>query len=97
VVKEPTRYVEFVGDEEATMTDRLKGLIVTFDCDVREDDAQAVIAAIKQLRGVIDVTGSVADFGDHMNRERIRQELRQKLWDALKDETPVHHLGLGRG
>jgi hypothetical protein len=65
------------------MTDRLKGVVVTFDRDIREDDAQEIINAIKMIRGVLAVDQSVADYDDHMNRARIEREYKQKVWDAI--------------
>ncbi len=67
------------------MTDRLKGLVVTFDKDIREDDAQEIFNAIKMIRGVLDVSSSVATYDDHMNRTRIDREYKQKIWDAFFD------------
>jgi hypothetical protein len=71
------------------MTDRLKGVWVAFDRDIRTDDAEPLIEAIKQLRGVLSVTANVSDADDWMARERIRQELREQLWEVLrpKDKT----------
>ena len=70
------------------MTDRLKGVVVTFDHDIRDDDAEGILQAIKCLRGVIDVTPSVRTTDDHMNRERIRRELGEKLLAVLHQEKP---------
>lgn len=67
------------------MTDRFAGVYVTFDHDIRKDDAQGLINAIGQLRGVIDVAPHVADFDMHIAQERVRLELRVKLLDVLKD------------
>ncbi len=65
------------------MTDRIKGCWVAFESDIREDDVQPLIEAIKRLRGVLAVEESVADSDDWMNRERIRRELGEKLWAVL--------------
>lgn len=65
------------------MSDRIKGVIVTFDEDLHGDEAEAVIAAIKQLRHVAAVTPSIMNVDDIMNRRRVLIELRMKLWDAL--------------
>jgi hypothetical protein len=65
------------------MTDRLKGLLVTFEKDIRDDDAQARIDAIKQIKGVISVKPLVADYVDYMARERVEREMQQKLWDTF--------------
>jgi len=66
------------------MTDRVKGFVVTLSEDMREDDAQAIADAIRMVRGVLDVSPSIVDHEDHMNRERIRRELQEKLWDILR-------------
>lgn len=66
------------------MTDRLKGVTVVFDRDIREDDAQSIIDAIRMLRHVADVIPSVNVMGDEMARIRVRNEIREKLWEALK-------------
>jgi hypothetical protein len=68
------------------MTDRLKGAWVAFDADIREDDAEALIEAIKQLRHVQAVEPSVSDPEDWMARERVRRELGEKLWAVLEDD-----------
>lgn len=46
------------------MTDRHSGYVVVLDKDVREDDAQPIIAAIKQIRGVADVVPNVTNTGE---------------------------------
>lgn len=35
------------------MTDRLKGFIVTLTTDIREDDAESIVQAIKMIKGVL--------------------------------------------
>lgn len=68
------------------MTDRLKGLTVTFEDDIRADDAEQIIEAIQMIKGVLDVTPTVRTGEDHMNRERIRHEMRERLYDALNED-----------
>ncbi len=70
------------------MTDRLKGVWVAFDTDIREDDAESLIEAIKHLRHVQAVTDSVANPDDWMARERVRRELGEKLWEVLHIRKP---------
>jgi hypothetical protein len=65
------------------MTDQLKGCVVSFDRDIREDDAGLVLRAIEMLKGVQGVTPSLATPNDWMNRERVRRELGEKLWSIL--------------
>lgn len=66
------------------MTDRLKGCLVVFDRDLRDDDAQPTIDAIRQLRGVSDVTTSLATPEDALNRLRMRRELINQIYELLK-------------
>jgi len=66
------------------MTDRLKGLTVTLEDSINEDSAIRIIEAISMVKGVLVVTPSVDNFGDIMNRSRIKHELRQKLFRALE-------------
>lgn len=65
------------------MTDRFKGVWVTFDQDIRTDDAESLINAIKHLRGVLAVEPNITDVADYMARERVRQEFSEKLWEVL--------------
>ncbi len=44
------------------MTDRYAGFVVVLDEDVREDDAQATINAIRQIKGVLGVEPVGADI-----------------------------------
>ena len=60
------------------MSTRLKGVLVTFEEDVREDDAAATLAAIRQIRGVLSVDPVPADIDDHMARARVRHEMWRK-------------------
>lgn len=68
------------------MSDRIKGLTVTLRPDMRDDDAEHVINAIRLLSGVIDVRPHVADTDHHFRvmhaKEELRQKLRQILWDV---------------
>lgn len=66
------------------MTDILKGCWVAFEEDIREDDAENLLNVISSIKGVLDVTGSVSDSNDWMNRVRIKDELRKKLHEVLK-------------
>lgn len=65
------------------MTDRLKGVVVTFEKDIREDDAQEIISAIRLLRNVLTVKGVTTDFEDGMIRDRVRMEYYEKIRDVL--------------
>ncbi len=67
------------------MTDRVKGLMVALKKDVRIDDVEELMKAIRQFRGVVAVKPSIANHEDWINRMQIQTELRGKLYDALED------------
>jgi hypothetical protein len=69
------------------MTTRLKGLTVAFAADIREDDAEAVIKAIRMIRGVLDVAPIEHTPNDWIERQRVRDELSTKLWDVLHPKS----------
>ena len=66
------------------MTDRLKGCIVAFEKDIREDDARPLLAAIRQLKGVASVSISIAHPDDYINRNTVRYELQRRLLQVLE-------------
>ena len=65
------------------MTDRIHTLTVVLEKDMREDDAEFLINAIQQLRGVLCVNGHVSTAQSYMAEERAMHALRKKLWAAL--------------
>ena len=65
------------------MTDRFNTLTVVLEQPMRDDDAEHLIAAIKQIRGVLDVAGNVADPGEYMAVARARDDLGRKLLDII--------------
>lgn len=71
------------------MTERLNGVWVAFERDIREDDAQAIIDAIGCIRGVLKVEANVTNANNWIAQTRVRQELGEKLWEILypKDKT----------
>jgi inosine-uridine nucleoside N-ribohydrolase len=69
------------------MTNRINAITVVLDTDMREDDAEALLAAIRQLRGVLSASGNIADPHTHVAQERMRHELGQKLLAIVYPET----------
>ena len=65
------------------MTDRLKGLLIALAEDIREDDAQPIIDAIKMIKGVLNVTPIVKSSDDWLARERVREEFREGILKLL--------------
>lgn len=69
------------------MTDRIKGLTVTLDRDYRDDDVEAIVDAIKMIKGVIDVELHVTEIEDHMARARVRYDVQDAILGVLKQIT----------
>jgi hypothetical protein len=65
------------------MTDRIHSLTVVLSHDIREDDIQPLITAIRLLKPVLSVVTHVTDDDSYMAEERARQELREKMFDIL--------------
>jgi hypothetical protein len=65
------------------MTDRYTYLTVALDREIRDDDAQPLIDAIKMLKGVMAVEPHIADINMWVAEERARQHLREQLLAIL--------------
>lgn len=65
------------------MTDRYNTLTVAIENDIREDDAEAILSAIRQIRGVLSVKGNVADTTAYLAEERARSELGKRLIEIV--------------
>jgi hypothetical protein len=71
------------------MTDRLKGFVVTLEDDIREDDAQPLIEAIKHLRGVLDVESvPIRGIDDLIVERRVQHDFGQKLFKVIYPDHP---------
>jgi len=68
------------------MTDRVKGFTVTLAEDVRIDDIEATMDAIRMIKGVVDVQPCVTDSNDHINRMQILSRVRTKFIKFLNEE-----------
>ncbi len=61
------------------MTDKFHSLTVVLEEDIREDDALAIINAIKMTKGVLTVTPHVADVNSTMAHARIKADYHRKI------------------
>jgi len=66
------------------MSDRVKGCWVAFESDLHEDAARHLMDAIRQLRGVSAVAASVADSGDWLARQHVKEEFRGAMLDLYQ-------------
>jgi len=69
------------------MTNLYNALTVVLDHDIRDDDAEPVLNAIRMIKGVQSVVGEVADTSKHVATIRVRQEICNKLFEILRNET----------
>ena len=67
------------------MTDRIKGFIVTLDKDIREDDIDEIVTALKMVKRVADVTPMKSEFVDQQARARVRVEIRDKFYEFMTE------------
>lgn len=66
------------------MTDRYNALTVVLEQDIRDDDAEPLIEAIKMLKGVVDVQGNVPSVDSFVAQSRVDQKWRNHLVELLE-------------
>jgi len=62
----------------------IKEFIVALNKDITEDHAEKLMSVIKMLDGVSNVAQNTT-VGDFSNREQIRYQMKEKLFEALKE------------
>ena len=68
------------------MTDRIKGFLVNFEKDLREDDIDLIKNAIGHIRNVRTVKPYVSGMEDYMLYERASSEIGDKLLKFVREE-----------
>lgn len=68
------------------MTDRHSGYIVILKDDIREDDAEAVINALRMTKGVLSVEPIINTYEQMIATARARDVWRNKLLQLLEDD-----------
>jgi len=68
------------------MTDNYNTLTIVLEKDIREDDAESLLNAIRCLKGVLKVKGNITNTSDYMAQERVRHELGIKLRNVIYPE-----------
>lgn len=68
-----------------SMTDRHAGYVVTLADDLRKDDSEAVLNALRQIRGVVAVEPVTATLELHVARARAQSDIKSRLFEALKE------------
>ncbi len=67
------------------MTDRIKGFTVALDKDIRIDDVEHIVTAIKMIKGVMNVAPLVSDSSDFIARSRYKKEVQDKIFKMLDE------------
>jgi hypothetical protein len=70
------------------MSDRHSSYIVVLEHDIREDDAEVTLAALRQIRGVLTVEPVVSSYEQHVAENRAMRSMREKLYDFMKEWKP---------
>jgi len=66
------------------VSDRIKGCWVAFDHDIKDEDAEPIMDAIRRLRSVDAVEARVADMDDWMARKNVKAEIRAAVVELFK-------------
>jgi hypothetical protein len=61
------------------MTERYRGFTVGLAKDIRDDDAEVIISAIKMIKGVLDVRPISTDGSEIVTEMRIKNALKEKV------------------
>jgi hypothetical protein len=70
------------------MTDRHAGYLVALDRDIREDDAEYIINALKMIKGVLSVTPVMPEPGDGIVQMRRDREWEMALLKLIREGAP---------
>lgn len=65
------------------MTDRVNAFVVVLDKDVRIDDAEAWMNAIKMMKGVVSVTPNISSIDMHVAHMRAHTNIAGAIYDTL--------------
>ncbi len=68
------------------MTDRLKGYLVVLERDIREDDAEPILEALKMIKGVMEVKPYVTKSEDSILEIRTKNKMIEKFYKFIEKE-----------
>lgn len=67
------------------MTDRVNHLVVALEQDIRTDDVEFIVNAIRALRYVAGVEMGIVDGNSYAERMRFKNEMRERLYSLIKE------------
>lgn len=65
------------------MTDRLKGFVVSFDRDLREDDAECLKNAIGLLNFIATVEPIKAGVNDQVIKDKLKRDVIREMYMVM--------------
>lgn len=65
------------------MTDRIKGFLVTLENDIREDDAEFIVTAIKMIKGVYSVKSYIKNMEDYMCENKAKMSELNEIFKFI--------------
>lgn len=68
------------------MSTRIKGFKIALAEDIREDDAEQVITALKMIKGVVGVEPLSGTAEDYILDIRVKARVRDALYELIKNE-----------
>ena len=67
------------------MSDRINGFVVVLDKDYKDEDVEATIKAIEQIKGVVAVKPNIVTGNEHIATERTKLKIVNKLYDFAQE------------
>lgn len=63
------------------MSNRINGFIVVLDKNYKDEDVEATISAIKQIKGVIAVKPNIVTSNESISKYQTKIEIVNKIYD----------------
>jgi len=67
------------------MTDRINALVVVLEKDIRDDDIECLINAIKCFRNVLSIKKNVRDSSDYVHESRLKNKMINALYKIIDE------------
>ena len=67
------------------MSDRINGFVVILDKDYKDEDIEATIKAIEQIKGVVAVKPNIVKHNDYIAKEQTKINIVEKIYNFAQD------------
>lgn len=78
--------ITFTEETEQRMADRHAGYIVTLQQDISYEDSMAVLVALRQIKGVLDVSPVSGNVETKIAQARAERRIEERLWKVFHGE-----------